>query len=113
MAIKRVLDLNTAQRPTLELTLCDKERTVLHIGMPTEADINELQAMDFSSLESGEQADASAVYDMAARLINCNRDGVKVTGKSLRTKYGMDLELAVVFFEAYTEFINTIANEKN
>lgn len=113
MAVKRILDLNTAQRPTLELTLCDKERTLLHIGMPTEADIQELQGMDFSALESGEQADAATVYEMAARLINCNRDGIKVTGKELREKYGMDLELVVVFFEAYTDFINTIANEKN
>ena len=113
MAIKRVLDLNTAQRPTLELTLCDAEHTTLHIGMPTEADINELQSMDFSGLESGEQVDSAAVYEMAARLINCNRDGIKVTGKELREKYGMDIELAVVFFEAYTDFINTIANEKN
>lgn len=113
MAVKRVLDLNTAQRPTLELTLCDEKRTVLHIGMPKEADINELQSMDFSALESGETTDTATVFEMAARLINCNRDGIKVTGKELREKYGMDLELAVVFFEAYTDFINTISNEKN
>ena len=113
MAVKRVLDLNTVQRPTLELTLCDEARTVLHIGLPKEADINELQSMDFSALDSSEQADAADVYDMAARLINCNRDGIKITGEELRGKYGMDEELLILFFEAYTDFINEITSLKN
>lgn len=113
MAVKRILDLNTAQRPTLELTLCDEERTTIHVGMPKEADIQELTAFDFTGLENGEKADIAAVYEMAARLINCNRDGIKITGEELRDKYGMDLELVVLFFEAYTDFINEITSEKN
>lgn len=113
MAIKRVLDLNTAQRPTLELTLADDACTALRVGMPKEADIRELQAMDVAGIESGDKDAIDEAYDLAARFISCNRESVKVTGEELRGKYGMDIDLLIVFFDAYTDFISAISNEKN
>lgn len=113
MAIYRTLDLNNVQRPTLELALGDENRTVVHIGLPKEADIQELQRTDFVSLASGDSIGIKAVYELAARLINFNRDDIKVTGAELRGKYGMDLELVVLFFNCYMDFITEVTREKN
>lgn len=113
MAIYRTLDLNNVQRPTLELALRDDARTTLHIGLPSEADIQALQATDFSSLASGDKVGVNEVYELAARLMNFNRDGIKVTGAELRDKYRMDLELVVVFFNVYMDFVTEVSREKN
>lgn len=113
MAVYRTLDLNNVQRPTLELALRDDARTVVHIGLPTEGDIQQLQAADFSSLTSGDETSLDEVYELAARLINFNRDGVKVTGAELRGKYRMDLELVVIFFNYYMDFVTAVSHEKN
>lgn len=112
----RVLDLNTAQRPTLELTLQDEGRTLVRVTTPTEGLVRELQATApelKKTLETGDQESLVAIFDLAAQLISCNRDGFKVTGEELRTKYRMDLESAVIFYSAYMDFINEITNAKN
>ena len=112
----RVLDLNTVERPTLELTLQDEARTVVRITMPTEALVQELSAVapDLeNSLKKGDAESVENIYNLAASLISCNRDNFKVTGEELRTKYKMDLESAVVFYSGYIDFIDDIKNRKN
>lgn len=112
----RVLDLNTAERPTLELTLQDKERTTILVSTPSEALVRELEAMapDMGELlKRGDKESVDAIYDLAARLISCNRLGMQVTAEELRTKYRMGLESALLFFSAYLDFINELTNAKN
>lgn len=111
----RVLDLNTIERPVLELTLSDPDHTTIRVSTPTEALVQELQsfATDLEKLKNGDQESVALAYTFAAQLISCNLDGIKVTAKDLRGKYRMDLTAAVVFFSAYTEFINEVQNEKN
>lgn len=113
--MNKVLDLNTVQRPTLELTLMDDARTKLLLSTPTEAVVQELQQMgaELDRLKSGNRDAVATIYDLAARLISCNRDFVKVTAEELRAKYRMDLESAILFFSAYMDFISSIQNEKN
>jgi hypothetical protein len=64
-------------------------------------------------MKSGSKEGIGEIYDLAARLISCNRDFLKITGEELRDKYRMDLESAVIFFSAYLDFINDIIKEKN
>lgn len=111
----RVLDLNTAERPTLDLTLQDEARTTLRLKMPTEGLINELQQIggEVRRLESGDREAIDTIYEMAAKLISCNRDYIKVTAEELRGKYRMDLESAIVFFSDYMGFIEDIKSAKN
>ena len=113
---KRTLDLNTAQRPTLELTLMDDDHTLVRVSTPTEGLIQEMQQISPTMLEvmeTGDQAGIAEIYDLAAKLINCNRDFFKTTGEELRTKYCMDFESAILFFNVYMDFINDIVNQKN
>lgn len=116
MATNKVLDLNGVDRSTLELTLQDDERTRVRISMPTEGLMQELQSAApemIGVMKSGSKEGIGEIYDLAARLISCNRDFLKITGEELRDKYRMDLESAVIFFSAYLDFINDIIKEKN
>lgn len=111
----RVLDLNKVQNSFMDLTLQDTAQTVVHLDIPTEALVSELEGMgpELKKLEAGDRSSVDAIYDLAARLINCNLDLFTVTGKELQGKYGMNLFSAIAFFSAYLGFINELSNEKN
>lgn len=111
-----VLDLNTTQLETLDLTLQDEERTTLHVTTPTEALVAELEAFTpemLTVIKTGNKEGVQSIYDLAARLISCNRECLTICGDDLRTRYGMTLESAVVFFSAYMDYISAITNQKN
>lgn len=111
-----VLDLNTTQLETLDLTLQDADRTTLHVTTPTEALVAELEAFTpdmLTVIKTGNKEGVQSIYDLAARLISCNREGITITGEELLGKYRMTLESAVVFFSAYMDYITGITNQKN
>lgn len=110
-----VLDLNNVQRPTLEVTLLDKERTTLRVTTPSEAVINEFEALlpELGKIQQGDRSAVDLIYDLTARILSCNRDFIKVTAEELRGKYRMDLETAIIFWAEYNRFIDDIANQKN
>ena len=112
----KVLDFNTIERPVLELVMQDDERTHIKVSTPTESLVEELAALapQMEKVLQSKDADSiAAIYDLAARLINCNRSFVKVTAEDLRGKFCMNLESMVIFFGAYVEFINEVTNAKN
>lgn len=110
-----VLDLNRSNDYTMELTLMDKDRTTLLVGLPTEAMQQELSGInaDLQKLAKGDRRSIEMVYDLAARLISRNRNYITITGEELRTKYRMDIESAIIFFSAYLDFLSKVTNEKN
>lgn len=111
----RTLDLNGVQHSFMDLTLRDDAHTVVHLDIPTEGLVNELQNMgpELKKMETGDRSAVDMIYDLAARLINCNFDFFKVTGQELRTKYGMNLVVMLVFFNTYMGYITELTNQKN
>lgn len=112
----KVLDFNTVERPVLELIMQDEARTHILVSTPTEGLVEELAALapQLENLQQAEDEEAIAtIYDLAARLINCNRNFVKVTPEDLRGKFRMNFESLVIFFGAYIDFINDIKKAKN
>lgn len=112
----KVLDFNTVERPVLELVMQDDDRTHIQVGTPTESLVEELAALAPKLervLQSKDADSIAAIYDLAARLINCNRNFVKVTAEELRERFNMNLESLVIFFGAYVDFINEITQAKN
>lgn len=109
------LNLNTVQRPTLDLTMMDDEQTMLRVKMPTLDQFKEVQALAASldGVEDGDAESAKALYVVLSRLLSCNRDYIKVTPEELKGKYKMDLEDAIIVFRAYVNFITSIASAKN
>lgn len=114
--MKRVLDFNTVERPTLELVFRDEARTRVRVGMPTEALIQELQSFTpgmQDTMRTGNEEGQALTYDLMARLLSFNREGIKITGEELRGKYDIDLELLAIFFSEYWDFVSEIVNAKN
>ena len=112
----KVLDLNTVTLPTLELTLQDEAKTCVHVTLPTEGLINELEALSPELqpiMARGDREGVEEIYNLAAKLISCNLEGRTITGEDLRGVYRMKLESAVVFYSAYLDFINDIIDAKN
>jgi hypothetical protein len=110
------LNFNKYRPPIMELEMPDKDNTVLHITPPTVDLQEELQAKasDLNSLLTGGADEQRAgFYDLAARLMSCNRDMIKLTPELLRKKYNLDVEDLVVFFKEYTDFITGIEHAKN
>lgn len=114
--MSKTLDFNSINRPTLELTMSDDARTRIAVSTPNEGLIEELNAtlpeME-NALKSGNADTIRIIYDLAARLMNCNRNFVKVTAEELRDKYRMDLDSLIIFYQAYIEFVEDIINLKN
>lgn len=112
----RVLDLNSIKLPTLELTFADADRTTIHVTVPTEGLINEMESWvktGVETLSAGDSNSVEAAYDLTARLISCNKEHISITAADLRGKYDIDMWTLVAILNAYTEFISDIKNEKN
>lgn len=110
------LDFNKINRPVLQLTMKDDQKTVIKVSTPSEALIEELDATlpEIQGIMAGGNKEAiECAYELAAKLINYNRSFVKVTPEELRTKYSLDLESLIIFFSAYIDFIGEITNAKN
>ena len=115
------LDFNKINRPVLELTMMDEAQTVLHVTSPSEGLVEDLEAM-LPELEQvfapGNEGTVDASYDLAAKLMSCNKQGVTVTPDDLRTKYWpkdrlTNMENLVFFIGAYMDFLEEIKNAKN
>ena len=110
----RVLDLNIIEQPTLDLTMRDPDRTVVHINIPDTDLVKELQAREHQMralLTSSDKDGVTAAYDLAARVISCNSDGLTFTAEELESKYKMNMYTLIAFFKEYNSFIHEI--EKN
>lgn len=110
------LDFNALAQPVLEITLRDKEQTVVRITAPTEKNVERFMAMagDIQAIKDDNTGEmVKAAFELIAELINCNLDELTVTAESLRDKYGLKLYDAVVFIKVYLEFLQELENTKN
>lgn len=112
----RIVEFDKHRPPILKVPMLDAEETVFHVVPPTVALREELRARigDLNALLSGGNAEIRAtLFDLAARLISCNRNMKEVTAEDLRKVYGLDEEDMVVFFHAYADFMSELEHAKN
>ena len=105
---------NRHRPPILPIEMPDE--SVIHVALPTVDLQEELRASagDFNALLSGGNDEKrEALYDLAARLMSCNRNMLKVTAEDLRKTYRIDTEDLVEFFHAYVTFLQGIESAKN
>ena len=110
------LDFNALERPVLELTLKDEERTVVRATAPTEELVERLvsASSELQKVINDNTGEAiKALFDLIAELMSCNLDGLVFTAEDLRDKYGMKLYEATVFVKAYLDFIQELNEAKN
>ena len=111
----KILDFNSYRRPTLLLRMKDDAMTKLHVTTPTLDLVDEVRA-NLPEIQAALNSDATAsraIYELAAKLLNCNMNGVTITAEELATTYEMNLEDMTIFFSAYMEFLGDIKNAKN
>lgn len=111
-----ILDFNLLQQPMLVLRMADDDKTVIHVGAPKVGLVDELKdngAAIENALNSTDPVISKAVYGLAARLINCNLDGIELTPEELAAKYRMSPQGLQAFFVEYVEFLNEVTNQKN
>ncbi len=112
----KTLDFNVIVPPTLPMVMCDEAKTKIDVVAPIEGLVEELQAVapDMESALASDEAKAiPVIYDLAARLISCNKQGLQVTAEDLRGKYKLGLEALIVFYNVYMDFLGEITNAKN
>ena len=122
----KILDLNNFELPVMELILPGAERTTLHVTAPTEALINEMKTWaktDLGKLSAGNEESVALSWDLTARLLSCNLEGIEFTAAELQAKiaetdvcklHHVDpLFVLVRIVKTYMEFIQEIENEKN
>lgn len=112
----KTLDFNKITPPILPLIMPDDDRTEIKVTTPKQALVEELieAAPELDAvLKNGDADTIRAIYDLAARLISCNLNGITVTADELRDKYKFNYEYLVIFYNAYVDFINELTNQKN
>lgn len=109
-----VLDLNLYEQPTLELTMRDAEHTKIRVNIPDTDLVTELKAKEDRMrdlLTKGDVEGVAAAYDLVARIISYNEDGIAVTPDDLKNRYRINLYCLMGIYRAYLDFIHDI--EKN
>ena len=102
--------------PILRVPLREDGSLVLHVTPPTVELQEELRAKQsdlHALLNRDDDEMRAALYDLAARLMSCNRNMLKLTAEDLRKTYHIDVEDLVEFFYGYVDFIKGIENAKN
>lgn len=115
------LNFNTLMLPVLELEMSDEAKTEITVTTPTEGLVEELEKMlpNASTIFAADNPDSiDACYDLAARVISCNRQGIQVSVDDLKTKYWpkdkqTNQLYLLAFFKAYVDYIDELKNEKN
>jgi hypothetical protein len=111
-----LLSFNRHRPPILPVELLDDEHTVINILPPTVDLQEELRAKlpDLNALLVGNDEEKRvALFDLAARLMSCNRNMRKISPEELRKVYRIDEEDLVVFFNAYADFLTNLEHTKN
>ena len=113
----KVLDFNSFIRPALHLVMKDDQQTTVDVTAPTTGMVEEVRA-NLPTLQAvlrGEQNEAqvAALYDLAARLITCNADGLQFTAETLRKQKRLKLYDLSIFYTMYVEFLDEIKHAKN
>ena len=110
-------DLTGRALPVLRVKLSDRGQTLeLSVLPPTVALQQELEGgqSDLTeALGSGVEEARVAVYDLAARLLSNNRQGVHVSAAQLPTRHRVTADQLITFFEAYTDFVGKLTSSKN
>lgn len=108
------LDFNKIKKKFLTVTLADEKQTVIMIGTPTKAIMDEMLSLkttlDTISEDSSDES-IDEMYSICAKIMSRNKAGKKIEKEYLENIF--DFEDIIIFFNAYMEFVSTLSAEKN
>lgn len=112
----RVLDFNVERLPALTLVMKDDAQTRIDVTTPTEGLYEELRQVSpklTMAAQEPEAVETRELYDLAARLMSCNLQGLRVTAEDLAGKYKFNLEMLILFYGTYARHVADITSIKN
>lgn len=110
------LNFRKFAQPTLNITMNDAEETLFTLTAPTVELVERLEANQDALIETftkGDRESLEEIWNLAAALISCNREGRQVTAEDLKRRYRLSYQMLFAFLTAYGEFIEEIENAKN
>lgn len=114
--MREILNFDRFSPPVMPIQLKDRQQTVIQVIPPTVDLQDELQSKHSelrALLDGGNDDQRNAMWDIAARLMSCNRNMRRFTATELSGKYGLAEDDLAVFFDQYTDFLNELRNAKN
>lgn len=112
----RSLNFRSFEQPTLPICMNDAEGTMITVTAPSVELVERLEANQHTILAAfrgSEQEAIEELWNFAASLISCNREGVQVTAADLKGRYALSYQMLFAFYTAYGEFIDEIKAAKN
>ena len=109
------LNYHNVKKKYLTVTLADDKKTTLLIGTPTKAVMDDIVLLQ-DSLDAISEEETSIelindIYRACAKIMSRNKGGIEITNEYLENLF--DLEDIIIFFNAYIDFIDEVASEKN
>lgn len=114
--MSEIYSFSAHRPPTIAFELPDKKKTVVHVAPPLLSLIEEVTArlpdlLDLHTKSAPERARAS--FDLAARMMSCNLDGMTFTAEELRDVYKLTRYDVIGFFKLYVDFLADLKDAKN
>lgn len=111
-------DFNALTQQTLETKLGGPDNIIIHVTAPPERLVEQLasaldEIQELSKAQGHEVEAVRASYDLAAKLISCNSEGLQITADDLREKFDIYPAALAAYLAAYMDFINDFHNAKN
>lgn len=105
-------DFNKIKPKTMNVTLSDENKTVISVMTPDKKLRDDLVTLFENVDEFDEDEIDEGLYDLSARVMSRNKQGIKITSEQLKELYP-DQEYVIAFLNAYIDFISEFTNSKN
>lgn len=105
-------DFNAIKKQTMKVTMPDKDRTVVNIGMPKKKVMDRFVVMSANLNEMKDEKESlNVVYEIVTDILNSNTSGV--TFKASEIQKMMEFDDLIYFIQAYSKFIKSVSDVKN
>ncbi len=105
-------DFNKIKPKHMTVTLSDEEKTTLLVKTPDKKLRDELVSLYDNIEDADDDETEDALYDLTAKVMSRNKQGVVITAEKLRELYE-DVDQIMAFLDAYAEFVSELTNSKN
>jgi hypothetical protein len=105
-------DFNKIKPKTMNVTLTDEAKTTLAVMTPDKRLRDDLVSLYEGVDEADEDEVNEALYDLSARVMSRNKQGIEITPDQLKKLYP-DHTYIMAFLNAYVDFIGELTNSKN
>jgi hypothetical protein len=105
-------DFNKVKLKTMNVTLSDEKKTTLIITTPDKKLMEELKSFKNLTQNLDETDVLDSLYELAAKIMSRNKNGVKVSAEMLKELYD-NIGYIIAFLNAYTDFVKDLIGSKN